>query len=105
MIRRPPRSTLFPYTTLFRSRLVREQDRGRTADGAGHRHALLLTAGELAGQVLGAVRHADLLERSHHPVLALGRLHAAVGERQLDVLVDVEIADQIEALEDEPDLA
>src|SRR2546422_5212417 len=28
MIRRPPRSTLFPYTTLFRS-LVRERDPGR----------------------------------------------------------------------------
>src|SRR2546429_5449134 len=28
MIRRPPRSTLFPYTTLFRSGLVRP-DRGR----------------------------------------------------------------------------
>src|SRR5260221_12800888 len=27
MIRRPPRSTLFPYTTLFRSRLVDVQDR------------------------------------------------------------------------------
>src|SRR2546427_7245766 len=25
MIRRPPRSTLFPYTTLFRSRLARTQ--------------------------------------------------------------------------------
>src|SRR2546427_4389102 len=25
MIRRPPRSTLFPYTTLFRSRLARER--------------------------------------------------------------------------------
>src|SRR2546422_6413474 len=25
MIRRPPRSTLFPYTTLFRSRAVRER--------------------------------------------------------------------------------
>src|SRR5256885_11302489 len=25
MIRRPPRSTLFPYTTLFRSRLVHDQ--------------------------------------------------------------------------------
>src|SRR2546430_10924416 len=25
MIRRPPRSTLFPYTTLFRSRLFRHQ--------------------------------------------------------------------------------
>src|SRR3712207_6969978 len=28
MIRRPPRSTLFPYTTLFRSNLVQEVDRG-----------------------------------------------------------------------------
>src|SRR2546422_6280222 len=27
MIRRPPRSTLFPYTTLFRSRPGRERDR------------------------------------------------------------------------------
>src|SRR3712207_8011901 len=27
MIRRPPRSTLFPYTTLFRSRLVQAMDR------------------------------------------------------------------------------
>src|SRR2546422_2351447 len=26
MIRRPPRSTLFPYTTLFRSRSVRRSD-------------------------------------------------------------------------------
>src|SRR3712207_420421 len=26
MIRRPPRSTLFPYTTLFRSRRVRRED-------------------------------------------------------------------------------
>src|SRR2546425_7369674 len=31
MIRRPPRSTLFPYTTLFRSREERGQDR-RVAD-------------------------------------------------------------------------
>src|SRR2546426_8620785 len=29
MIRRPPRSTLFPYTTLFRSRAVRQQRRLR----------------------------------------------------------------------------
>src|SRR5438105_14703832 len=28
MIRRPPRSTLFPYTTLFRSRAVRDDVRG-----------------------------------------------------------------------------
>src|SRR5260370_13117103 len=30
MIRRPPRSTLFPYTTLFRSRSV--EDLGRSGD-------------------------------------------------------------------------
>src|SRR3712207_7468408 len=36
MIRRPPRSTLFPYTTLFRSRLlVHTRRRGRVGDGDG----------------------------------------------------------------------
>src|SRR2546426_6100466 len=49
MIRRPPRSTLFPYTTLFRSQpLLRERDQreqrgGRIAAGIryelGRRHA------------------------------------------------------------------
>src|SRR3712207_7894814 len=33
MIRRPPRSTLFPYTTLFRSRV--EGERGGAALGGG----------------------------------------------------------------------
>src|SRR5258706_3531600 len=34
MIRRPPRSTLFPYTTLFRSRPRHRYDRrGRSGDG------------------------------------------------------------------------
>src|SRR3712207_7054014 len=37
MIRRPPRSTLFPYTTLFRSRLVRE-DVPQDLLGQGHGH-------------------------------------------------------------------
>src|SRR2546422_7546400 len=33
MIRRPPRSTLFPYTTLFRSRArARQRDRARDGD-------------------------------------------------------------------------
>src|SRR3712207_7198140 len=31
MIRRPPRSTLFPYTTLFRSEASAEKARGRIA--------------------------------------------------------------------------
>src|SRR2546430_9788507 len=35
MIRRPPRSTLFPYTTLFRSRAVERQEGGRREQRAG----------------------------------------------------------------------
>src|SRR2546426_3614755 len=35
MIRRPPRSTLFPYTTLFRSHAVRQRRRAR---GERRRH-------------------------------------------------------------------
>src|SRR5258708_29647329 len=34
MIRRPPRSTLFPYTTLFRSRIVRRAGSGRRPRGS-----------------------------------------------------------------------
>src|SRR5687768_18006905 len=36
MIRRPPRSTLFPYTTLFRSRALGEPRIGVIALGARH---------------------------------------------------------------------
>src|SRR3712207_8346713 len=35
MIRRPPRSTLFPYTTLFRSEALFEQDRDEARTAAG----------------------------------------------------------------------
>src|SRR2546430_7071036 len=35
MIRRPPRSTLFPYTTLFRSRNRRPPERGGRDRGRG----------------------------------------------------------------------
>src|SRR5256886_8885683 len=47
MIRRPPRSTLFPYTTLFRSPLVR--DRQRLADAPRRVAELPLGSGALAG--------------------------------------------------------
>src|SRR4051794_41706568 len=36
MIRRPPRSTLFPYTTLFRSRAGRGRRASRPPAGGGH---------------------------------------------------------------------
>src|SRR5260370_25212716 len=37
MIRRPPRSTLFPYTTLFRSLVVQHIDHARSALRGGRR--------------------------------------------------------------------
>src|SRR3712207_7188982 len=47
MIRRPPRSTLFPYTTLFRSDRVEEVDqRGRAVGRRGRE------AGQQGAQVL-----------------------------------------------------
>src|SRR5260370_21235720 len=46
MIRRPPRSTLFPYTTLFRSARA---DVARTAAGAGDARSSRLLARQLCG--------------------------------------------------------
>src|SRR3712207_7882374 len=43
MIRRPPRSTLFPYTTLFRSlRLSKRRRRGSSAQTTGGAHSSLV---------------------------------------------------------------
>src|SRR2546422_7320789 len=39
MIRRPPRSTLFPYTTLFRSLSILQEERADRALGTGSRSA------------------------------------------------------------------
>src|SRR3712207_8206778 len=55
MIRRPPRSTLFPYTTLFRSRsLERLEDLVALAAAVGRRHVLVLDVDVLARGVDGA---------------------------------------------------
>src|SRR2546428_8591612 len=44
MIRRPPRSTLFPYTTLFRSLTVSARVDGSSRFGAGHRYGFFPSA-------------------------------------------------------------
>src|SRR2546426_3093410 len=57
MIRRPPRSTLFPYTTLFRSRLCRSLGEHPTLlVGVGpdaHDPGVALRPGERLGERLG----------------------------------------------------
>src|SRR2546429_6903398 len=60
MIRRPPRSTLFPYTTLFRSHVVRGQEHGRA-------EALVVRAHEAAHGGLHGDAEPDgrLVEKEH----------------------------------------
>src|SRR2546427_8011210 len=50
MIRRPPRSTLFPYTTLFRSHLVDALGRGQLGEVLAL-HALGTLAGLEGGRI------------------------------------------------------
>src|SRR2546429_1072996 len=57
MIRRPPRSTLFPYTTLFRSRRARQTDHESLADEIFEaRHAAILAT---TSRFVGARRVTD----------------------------------------------
>src|SRR3712207_7575174 len=59
MIRRPPRSTLFPYTTLFRSRLASERGRLRfTAYGRVFRERIPRVTGSCAQELRDAARSA-----------------------------------------------
>src|SRR5262245_64564330 len=58
MIRRPPRSTLFPYTTLFRS-VVDGNDRGRDPRDAGARPVAV------AAEVVARDRKSTRLNSSH----------------------------------------
>src|SRR2546429_7052019 len=78
MIRRPPRSTLFPYTTLFRSqhqhREEIERDRGALADAAGLEPDL---TGERGEEVRGVDRPAvgQHVRSEEHTSELQSRLH------------------------------
>src|SRR2546421_93427 len=51
MIRRPPRSTLFPYTTLFRSKRVVRRQRSTAARKRPIDHPVRITLYRLSGDV------------------------------------------------------
>src|SRR3712207_8782721 len=80
MIRRPPRSTLFPYTTLFRSRpLAGRRQARRVADVVVER-----VEGELAAQdaVLGAGDVVGLEQELRRAALELVRSEEHTSELQ-----------------------
>src|SRR5256885_8078258 len=65
MIRRPPRSTLFPYTTLFRSARAQQLPQFLVIHvGAVERRGQLLHAAVLAAQPRDFTLQAGLLDRS-----------------------------------------
>src|SRR5256885_16622504 len=63
MIRRPPRSTLFPYTTLFRSHPTFRRSFRMTSPLTTRRAFIrtALAAATLAAAGLGGAAHADML--------------------------------------------
>src|SRR5689334_24544821 len=84
MIRPPPRSTLFPYTTLFRSRRCRgsrspssepavEQLMARSGHVGGERalRANVRLLGDLLGRVLRSEEHTSELQSQFHIVCRL----------------------------------
>src|SRR3712207_507498 len=77
MIRRPPRSTLFPYTTLFRS-----AGRGGAADAAGEQAARTRLLLDMA--VGARVGPPDAHVRDVREVLAAWRLRTAVADLDRD---------------------
>src|SRR2546430_12738104 len=69
MIRRPPRSTLFPYTTLFRSVWLCSASRVRLLPGARRQRAAREYPANAFGQTLrslGVERRAILKAKSSH---------------------------------------
>src|SRR3712207_8919997 len=75
MIRRPPRSTLFPYTTLFRSRDA-ELARGEVLVQVGHLSAGEARAPCVGGHPLRARRHERELRRQDRKSTRLNSSHA-----------------------------
>src|SRR2546427_9084375 len=79
MIRRPPRSTLFPYTTLFRSRFGAGGDDAHPVGGHGGARPRLRAPGrELRDQLGGAAADRDRERRR----LAHGGADASRGRRE-----------------------
>src|SRR4029453_11540842 len=66
--------------------------------------ALLLAAGELRRQVLHARCETHELERPGDAPATLLGIEAAVAQRHVDVVEQVQVWDQVKALEDETDL-
>src|SRR2546430_12409590 len=99
MIRRPPRSTLFPYTTLFRSAPVQFGSRGRPADKTSVSHFLAAIrrgidwkrseehTSELQSQSNVVCRL--LLDKKTYTIIDITLAQDSAGSELSDVVIDV----------------
>src|SRR5260370_3073906 len=89
MIRRPPRSTLFPYTTLFRSRQAQRAALRR------HAAAVAEDKGEKAGATAGGLAQAaagEVAEQRHGPVAGPDEAGIGLEDDQADLRIHFDIA-------------
>src|SRR2546426_10146896 len=103
MIRRPPRSTLFPYTTLFRSLAGGRPVGPRTSENPSLAHGDL--ARRFARFGLGAERRPHPLGQAIHrrarlaaissPAALLGELHTERGQRRQCSCVTLGVRERI----------
>src|SRR5258705_9882789 len=71
MIRRPPRSTLFPYTTLFRSRCPWRRPWRESGAAPPHRRTAAAPIAPRSGQRLRSEEHTSELQSLRHLVCRL----------------------------------
>jgi len=76
--------------------LVGQEHGGVSRKGPGDGDALLLAARKLGRQVFRAVAHANLFQGLGRALPPLRGGQSPVGQGQLDVLVDGQVADQVE---------
>src|SRR5438094_361119 len=93
MIRPPPRSTLFPYTTLFRSRGI-----ARAADGECSRVGSLLGSLRVGGRnghgrfFRRSEEHTSELQSPYDVVCCLMLVNSALGNGECYTLVALDLA-------------
>src|SRR3712207_6934392 len=85
MIRRPPRSTLFPYTTLFRSLGTEESIRDITREDLQGYARDMFHSGRGAMVISGGVTLKQILSLLQEPIVPtdeIGRAHVELQSRQ-----------------------
>ena len=84
------------------SGLICQQQRGIVNDCARDANQLLLSAGELRRKQVLLADDVEAVQRIGYQRLSLGARHVLVAQRQIDVLGNCELVEQVIALEDHP---